>query len=168
MRPGPGRITSRGGGESREPDARKARERGPARNMTGRNTVEEGEDGRRDVGLDHSPKAAAEGLSSIPLEMNEHFCGTTMSKAMELFVGPVIERDGHYCYDTFTRADGLRTSFRYRRVEQARYDRRVLMAESGDHSSVREFETLAAFEEAMAEVRALAETVGGFYGTRLI
>lgn len=91
-----------------------------------------------------------------------------MSQAMELFIGPVIERDGHYCYDTFTLRDGVRTSFRYRRVEEARYDRRVLMAESGDHSSLREFETLAQFEAAVTEARGLPEMTGGFRGGRPI
>ena len=49
---------------------------------------------------------------------------------MELLVGPILERKGGYSYDTFTLADGLRSSFRYRRVEEARYDQRALIAES--------------------------------------
>jgi hypothetical protein len=72
--------------------------------------------------------------------------------AMDLFIGPVIARDGGYCYDTFTPCDGLRTSFRYRRVEEARHDRRVLIAEyaSNPRYRIRECETLAEFENAVA------------------
>jgi hypothetical protein len=73
----------------------------------------------------------------------------------ELFIGPLIERGGGYCYETFTLCDGLRTSFRYRRIEQARYDRRALVAESvaNPRYAVRECETLAEFEEAVAKAR---------------
>ncbi|HJU15615.1 MAG TPA: hypothetical protein VJ770_04025 [Stellaceae bacterium] len=79
---------------------------------------------------------------------------------MQLFIGPLIERDGGYCYETFTVSDGIRTSFRYRRVEEARYDRRVLIAESvsNPRCSVCECETLAEFEDAVTRVRAEAET----------
>lgn len=71
---------------------------------------------------------------------------------MDLFIGPVIERDGGYCYETFTLSDGRRTSFRYRRVEEARHDRRVLLAEyaSNPRYLIHECETLAGFEEAVA------------------
>lgn len=77
---------------------------------------------------------------------------------MDLFIGPVIERDGEYCYETFTRSDGVRTSFRYRRVEQAIHDRRVLIAEYAANPRwlIRECATLAAFEEAVERVRAAA------------
>lgn len=73
-------------------------------------------------------------------------------QAMDLFIGPVIERNGGYCYETFTRSDGLRTSFRYGRVEEARYDRRVLTAEHAANPRYRihECETLAEFEAAVA------------------
>jgi hypothetical protein len=76
----------------------------------------------------------------------------------ELLIGPLIERGGGYCYEMFTPCDGLRTSFRYRRIEQARYDRRVLIAESvaNPRYAVRECETLAEFEEAVAKARAEA------------
>ena len=81
-------------------------------------------------------------------------------QVMELLIGPLIERDSGYCYETFTLSDGLRTSFRYRRVEQARYDRKVLIAEStgNPRCRVRECETLAEFKEAVAEACAAAET----------
>jgi hypothetical protein len=87
------------------------------------------------------------------------YVGMTM-KSMELLIGPVIQRGGGYCYETFTLADGLRTSFRYRRVEEARYDRRVLIAESAANPRciVREYTTLAEFEEAISKARADAGT----------
>ena len=49
---------------------------------------------------------------------------------MELLIGPLLERGGGYSYDIFTRADGLRRSFRYTRVDAARYDQRALTAEA--------------------------------------
>lgn len=49
----------------------------------------------------------------------------------DLYIGPLIERSGKFSYDTFTLADGRRSSFRYARVEQARYDRRTMVAEAG-------------------------------------
>ena len=36
---------------------------------------------------------------------------------MDMLVGPLLERDGGYVYDTFTVADGLRSSFRYLRLD---------------------------------------------------
>jgi hypothetical protein len=83
-------------------------------------------------------------------------------QVMELFIGPLIERNGGYCYDTFIISDGLRTSFRYRRIEQARHDRRVLIAEcaSNPRCLVRECETLAEFGEMVARARADAEAAG--------
>ena len=74
---------------------------------------------------------------------------------MELLVGPILERKGGYSYDTFTLADGLRSSFRYRRVEEARYDQRALIAES-EHDSrchIRMCETLSEFNAAIEAVR---------------
>jgi hypothetical protein len=49
---------------------------------------------------------------------------------MDMLVGPLLERDGGYVYDTFTVADGLRSSFRYLRLDAARYDQRALIAEA--------------------------------------
>ena len=49
---------------------------------------------------------------------------------MDMLVGPLLERNGGYGYDTFTVADGLRSSFRYLRLDAARYDQRVLIAEA--------------------------------------
>jgi len=49
---------------------------------------------------------------------------------MELLIGPLIERNGGYSYDTFTLAEGLRSSFRYLRLDAARYDQRALIAEA--------------------------------------
>jgi hypothetical protein len=82
---------------------------------------------------------------------------------MELLIGPLLERNGGYSYDTFTRADGLRRSFRYPRVDAARYDQRALVAEARRDSRCNvhicetqsEFETLVA--AATAENPAAAE-----------
>jgi hypothetical protein len=49
---------------------------------------------------------------------------------MEMLIGPLLERNGGYSYDTFTLAGGLRSSFRYPRVEAARHDQRALAAET--------------------------------------
>lgn len=48
---------------------------------------------------------------------------------IDLYIGPLIERGGGFAYDTFSRIDGLRSSFRYSRIEQARHDRRAIVAE---------------------------------------
>ena len=74
---------------------------------------------------------------------------------MELLVGPILERKGGYSYDTFTLADGLRSSFRYRRVEEARYDQRALIAESERDSrcQVRMCGILSEFNSAIEAVR---------------
>ena len=49
----------------------------------------------------------------------------------------------------------MRSSFRYPRVEAARYDRRALIAEAGSdpHLRVHACETLAEFEQLMAAAR---------------
>ena len=47
----------------------------------------------------------------------------------DLYIGPLIERNGKFSYDTFSLAEGLRSSFHYRRVGDARYDRRAMVAE---------------------------------------
>ena len=71
----------------------------------------------------------------------------------ELFIGPLIERSGKFAYDTFSQVDGLRSSFRYPRIEQARYDRRVMIAElrADLRVSVHVCETLGEFERHIAE-----------------
>ena len=68
---------------------------------------------------------------------------------MELLIGPLLERNGGYSYDTFTRAEGLRRSFRYPRIDAARYDQRVLLAEARRDSrcKVRICETQSEFEQ---------------------
>ena len=78
---------------------------------------------------------------------------------MELLIGPLLERNGGYSYDTFTRAEGLRRSFRYPRVDAARYDQRALVAEARRDSrcEVRICETQTEFEQLVRE----AETVDG-------
>jgi hypothetical protein len=81
----------------------------------------------------------------------------------ELLIGPIIGRNGGYCYETFTLSDGIRSSFRYPRVEEARYDRRVLIAESAANQRcvVHECETLGEFEEAVERARAEGEAAAG-------
>jgi hypothetical protein len=68
--------------------------------------------------------------------------------SIDLYIGPVIERDGRFAYDTFSDQDGLRSSFRYPRVEQAHYDRRSMIVEWRRAAQVRVHvcETLAEFE----------------------
>jgi len=68
---------------------------------------------------------------------------------MELLIGPLLERNGGYSYDIFTRAEGLRRSFRYLRIEAARYDQRALAAEARRDSrcEVRMCGTQSEFEQ---------------------
>jgi hypothetical protein len=73
---------------------------------------------------------------------------------MDLLIGPLLERDGGYSYDTFTRAEGLRRSFRYPRVDAARYDQRALVAEARRDSryEVHICETQSEFEQLVGAV----------------
>jgi hypothetical protein len=73
----------------------------------------------------------------------------------DLYIGPLIERNGKFGYDTFSLAEGLRSSFRYRRVGDARYDRRVMVAEvgSGAQFDVHVCETLEEFEQLVEAAR---------------
>jgi hypothetical protein len=75
---------------------------------------------------------------------------------MELLIGPLLERNGGYSYDTFTRAEGLRRSFRYPRVDAARYDQRALAAEArrDPRCKVRICETQGDFEQLVDAVTA--------------
>ena len=75
---------------------------------------------------------------------------------MDLLIGPLIERDGSFGYETFTAAEGLRPSFRYRRIEQARYDQRAMIAESqrDPRYTVIICETSAEFDERVAAAEA--------------
>jgi hypothetical protein len=76
----------------------------------------------------------------------------SMAQTMDLVIGPLIERDGSYGYDTFTPREGLRPSFRYRVLEEARYDRRAMIAESqhDPRLTVHVCETQGEFEERVA------------------
>jgi hypothetical protein len=49
----------------------------------------------------------------------------------DLLIGPLIERGGRFSYDIFTPDEGLKSSFGYRRIDEARYDRRSFLAEAG-------------------------------------
>lgn len=75
---------------------------------------------------------------------------------MELLIGPLIERNGGYSYDTFTASEGLRSSFRYLRLDAARYDQRALMAEANrdPHCTVRICETQTEFQHRVEEAKA--------------
>ncbi len=66
-----------------------------------------------------------------------------------LYVGPLLESSGRFSYDTFSLAEGLRSSFRYQRVEQARHDRNgmVAEAEANPNVSVQICETAAEFRQ---------------------
>jgi hypothetical protein len=68
---------------------------------------------------------------------------------MELLIGPLIERNGGYSYDTFTPSEGLRSSFRYLQLDAARYDQRAFIAEAKRDSrlSIRMCETQTEFEQ---------------------
>ena len=74
---------------------------------------------------------------------------------MEMLIGPLLERNGGYSYDTFTLADGLRSSFRYSRVEAARYDQRALTAETRHRPGfkVRICETKSEFDQLVEGLR---------------
>jgi hypothetical protein len=75
---------------------------------------------------------------------------------MELLIGPLIERNGAYGYDTFTPSEGLRSSFRYPRLDAARYDQRALVAEAKRVSrfAVRLCETQAEFQQLVEAAKA--------------
>jgi hypothetical protein len=75
---------------------------------------------------------------------------------MELLIGPLLERNGGYSYDTFTRADGLRRSFRYPRVDAARYDQRALATEArrDPRCKVHICETQSEFEQLVGAANA--------------
>jgi hypothetical protein len=73
----------------------------------------------------------------------------------DLYIGPLIERNGRFGYDTFSLAEGLRSSFHYQRVGDARYDRRAMVAEveSSAQYDVYVCETLAQFEQLIEAAR---------------
>jgi hypothetical protein len=74
---------------------------------------------------------------------------------MEIFVGPLLSREGRYCYATFTVDEGMRSSFRYVSIEQARHDRRAMLAEAraDRRNVVHDCETEAQFERLVAEAQ---------------
>jgi hypothetical protein len=79
---------------------------------------------------------------------------------MDLVIGPLLERNGGYSYDTFSLAEGLRSSFRYLRLDAARYDQRALMAEARRDPRCRVLlcETQSDFEESVAAARRGSKT----------
>lgn len=74
---------------------------------------------------------------------------------MELLIGPLLERNGGYSYDIFTSVEGLRSSFRYLRVDAARYDQRALIAETrrDPRCKVRLCETQPDFQQLVGELQ---------------
>jgi len=74
----------------------------------------------------------------------------------DLYIGPLIERSGKFSYDTFSLAEGLRSSFRYWRVEEARYDRRTMVAEAvpSPQFRIKVCETVMEFEQSVAAAQA--------------
>jgi hypothetical protein len=81
----------------------------------------------------------------------------------ELLIGPLIERGGRFCYDIFTPGEGLKSSFSYRRIEEARHDRRTFVAEArrDPHHKVRVCETLNEFLRLVEAVPRRPEADGG-------
>jgi hypothetical protein len=79
---------------------------------------------------------------------------------MDQLIGPLLERNGGYSYDTFTLADGLRSSFRYLRLDAARYDQRALIAEAqrDPRFNIRVCETQAEFERLVEATRGSSAT----------
>ena len=70
----------------------------------------------------------------------------------DLYIGPLIEYSGKFAYDTFCEKVGRRSSFRYPRIEQARHDQRVKLAElkSDRGARIHVCETLDEFEGQIA------------------
>jgi hypothetical protein len=81
----------------------------------------------------------------------------------ELLIGPLIERGGRFCYDIFTPGEGLKSSFSYRRIEEARYDRRTFLAEArrDPHRKLRICETLKEFLRLVEAAPRGPETAAG-------
>ena len=74
---------------------------------------------------------------------------------MEMLIGPLLEHNGRYSYDTFTLTEGLRSSFRYLRLDAARYDQRALIAETrrDPRCTVRLCETKSEFHQRINELQ---------------
>ena len=79
---------------------------------------------------------------------------------MKMLIGPLLERNGGYSYDIFTLADGLRSSFRYLRLDAARYDQRALIAEARRNPccDIHLCETRSEFECLVEAARSANET----------
>ncbi|MGH7045934.1 MAG: hypothetical protein ACREE2_06035 [Stellaceae bacterium] len=73
----------------------------------------------------------------------------------DLYISPLIERGGKFSYRTFSVGEGTRTSFRYPLIEQARHDRRAMIAEISKDPcrEVRSCETMAEFERLTTAAR---------------
>ena len=79
---------------------------------------------------------------------------------MKMLIGPLLERNGGYSYDTFTITDGLRSSFRYLRLDAARYDQCALIAEArrDPGCDIHLCETRSEFERLVEAARGINET----------
>jgi hypothetical protein len=74
-----------------------------------------------------------------------------------IFVGPIVRRQGGFAFDTFSPIEGLRTSFAYRCVEQADYDRKTTLRSAAQGALLIACETIADFQRRCAAL--LAPTV---------
>jgi len=81
---------------------------------------------------------------------------------VKMLIGPLLERNGGYSYDIFTLADGLRSSFRYLRLDAARYDQRALIAEARRNPccDVHLCETRSEFDQLVEAARGTDATTG--------
>ena len=72
----------------------------------------------------------------------------------ELLVAPILCRNGGFAFDTFSREGGLRRGFPYRRVEEAKYDRKVTLLGIGAIVSAARIdcETLSEFDQRCASL----------------
>ena len=72
---------------------------------------------------------------------------------MSAVVGPVVVREGGYAFDVWTPEGGLSRSFRYRRVEEAHYARRVETRVRAGRNDAVLCETVDEFDAALAALR---------------
>ena len=81
----------------------------------------------------------------------------------ELLIGPLIERGGRFWYDIFSPDEGLKSSFGYPRIEEARHDRRSFFAEArrDPRRKVRLCESLSEFLRLVEAAARQADTAPG-------
>jgi hypothetical protein len=93
--------------------------------------------------------------AAIPVQLGDRGNLARMLMQNDLYIGPLLERDGKYGYDAFSATGGMKSSFNYRCVIEARYDQRALLAEAArdPRCNLRICETLGEFEQAVAAAR---------------